>query len=1387
MMKSILAIIAVLTAVVPLAASAQLDSSHVDRELASANHSLNEGHVKDAVEQIVKLLREIDPTTDKDAYWRTSASLIELLSQTENHSLASEVIHKVVATKIPESQIAYFQWMQFYLGRNLAYSGKSDEGEKVLRTLTSGDQRLVHIPAQRAAALMLSTIEIDKDNIGQSAIWMRRAVIGTLVDKRAASEEILDVLTSYANYLSRTRHLVEADALFRKLAPLYDNNFAHHGPKYLKFASEYLNNLTALGNFQGAENVLKILKDNVASLDVVANSVREELFFQDLYQLARSPPPTNGSNPLVDRLKQVVSQYPDFLKLPRNRIVFSYFALVAGDVDLSNEYNSAVEKSAPLDEQFAAYEIIIKSFIAAHHSKFDDSIALVREALDHVRIFHRRFENESSSRLPAISLEERTILSLILGADVGHVSTFDQANTLFQLGQYLSRDKGKMGLNARVALQALKSDLEREDIRSRDRLQSLRDKIMDQAADALLARVLPIRGFSPDQKNDFGPLLRLEEIEDRISTSDERMRTSLPEFSSGSADSPVDLGAIQRLLKPNEALVLHILAGGAGFITTCIESDRWTFNFKPLDVSVLGQFNIDFKLMLAAVHVTAAPSATLDVEFPVESSFNLYQIFFGGIEACLHNKTHILLATDPDFFTVPWNALLTKAPSNDRKFSYRDAAWLSKTYALSLLPSVQSLQQLRTNLSSSAAKENFLGVGAPDFKGAPEQSKQIALAPLFVARGVANRTEIESLPALPDTADELRTVARALGSSGSHILLGQDATERELRKHALNNYRVISFATHAVVAGEIEGVTEPALVLSPGLDPQNEKNDGLLTATEIANLALDANLVILSACNTAASDGRASGRGLSGLADAFFFAGTRSIAVTQWPVVSAAAKQLGAGLISNSLGSRSSGVAEGLRRTMVEYISSAKEDYLAHPRFWAAFIIAGDGAVRPLDSNTEADESRKPVKLEWEYLSSSAADDEFMGLANIAQTAFAVGIQKPPKGEKRAGSYFVQLTADKNVTVVSRDGEIAASSVVALGTKIGLLGYYPNDTKSSAVFRVLERDGRERWRYIEDSKLWNFPVSIIPIADGYILISVETDFSASRSPSGLILNHVSDSGAAIARRRITLPLNSVGSNPKNVAVDNDGNLIVAVNGAMPSSSPQRMWTNPRTGTKKYCVTSNSTVLLSIETKSLQLQSEKLQEGDTTVSIRQRDGRLYTAANFGINCSVEKNIKLSELGPKLELKSIFQTNSVNGINAGDLIITPDRFVLVGGIQTFLPTASTREIMSLEELKNYQVSDPWSDFFWEKNEAHSSAFVLVIRKDGTPLADQVFPDLRNRNISNIVEIEPNHFLGVGSAFGDRGWVIIFTLHETHLTFWDRLSSSLKSFFGPSGKSN
>jgi CHAT domain-containing protein len=1354
---------------------AKLDADHLNQELATANRAVNEGHIKDGIEELTKLLRSIDPAEDKEAYWRTSTLLIELLSQLGTHSLATQIINLLIATKIPQTQTAYLQWTQYYVGRNLAWTGNRDEGEKLLRVLTAADARQVFIPAQRAAALMLSKIELDRRNVAQSAIWMRRAVIGTLVDEAAASEEIVDVLTNYAIYLSSTRRLLEANILFGKLEPIYNKHFDWRGPKYLYFASHYLFNLTALGSFEASETLLKRLNDVVAGVDIAADSVKGELFAQNLYKSARAKPAAGG--PAVgDRLKQIVLEFPDFLKQPQNRIQFSYYALVSGDVDLADKFNSSVEASAPLDEQFAAYEVILKSFIAARRSKFAESVALARDGLDRIRLFHRLVENESSRRLPALSIEERLVLGLILGINAAHISTFDQADTLFQLQQYLSRDKGTLGLNAWAVRQEAQSDLQREDIRSRDRLLALRDKILEEATDALLARVLPIKNYTPGQKNNYGPLTRLEEIEDKISRTEDEQRSD-PLFSEQSTDSPIDLNGFQKLVRPNEALVLHGLTA-AGIVTTCITSNSWTFHIQGLDATKLLELDSDYKTLMKAVHENYAPSAVLDAEFPSESSYRLYEDLFGGIEACLQNKTQIFLATDPDFFSLPWNALLTKPPSKDQNFSHRSASWLLKSYSLSLLPSVRSLYQLRRNLASSRAQRNFLGIGAPDLKGEREKNKEIALAPLFVSRGVVNRAAIADLDALPETADELRDVARTLGAAESDILLGAKATERELRNQPLNDYRVISFATHALVAGEIDGITEPALVLTPGTGDYNQKNDGLLTVTEIANLTLDANLVILSACNTAASDGRASGRGLSGLADAFFFAGARSVAVTQWEVGSDEAKRLGSGLVSRSVDPRSGGVAEGLRQTMVSYIAAAPQDYLAHPRFWAAFVIAGDGAVHPLDGKQASESDRHDfIRIEQEHMTSKAQEIELLSLAEVGPSIFALGMQKPPAGEKRAGSYLARVSAGAGIEVLQRAPELAPSSVTQIGNELGVFGFLAaSQGSSSAVFRLLDKDGREKWSYVENGNHWNLPISAVRSSAGYVFLSTDHENSPSTKSATLIVTQVSESGRAVMQRRYPIPVSVGAHGPKNVIVEPNGTLTVALPGRLISKPSTQVpsWTNPKTGSKTFCVVNpDATVLISIDKETLDLRNQKIWQNDRVVSMRRQGDHLYAAVDFSKNCSVNTNLKLVEISPDFELRTIFETNNINSVEATDLEIASKHFVLVGTAHTFLPTSSAREPFSADT----QLAGLWNDEFWENNEDQLSGFVLVVSEDGTQVSDRVFSGVAHRAISSLLAVGSGSFVAAGETSSARGWIMAFSIGKTGDGLLDRIGFWLK----------
>ena len=211
--------------------------------------------------------------------------------------------------------------------------------------------------------------------------------------------------------------------------------------------------------------------------------------------------------------------------------------------------------------------------------------------------------------------------------------------------------------------------------------------------------------------------------------------------------------------------------------------------------------------------------------------------------------------------------------------------------------------------------------------------------------------ELAMLPRLPDTADEVRAIARALHADpDKDVFVGVAANEHTVETLNLANRRVIAFATHGLVPGDLDGLTEPALALSaPAV--AGVEGDGLLTMEEILQLKLDADWVVLSACNTGAASG-AGAEAASGLGRAFFYAGTRALLVTNWSVHSQSARQLVTDLFKRQSEDTKLGRSEALRQAMMALVdgpgylnADGKTEFAyAHPLFWAPYTIIGDGA-----------------------------------------------------------------------------------------------------------------------------------------------------------------------------------------------------------------------------------------------------------------------------------------------------------------------------------------------------------------------------------------------------------------------------------------------------------
>lgn len=472
----------------------------------------------------------------------------------------------------------------------------------------------------------------------------------------------------------------------------------------------------------------------------------------------------------------------------------------------------------------------------------------------------------------------------------------------------------------------------------------------------------------------------------RLKALDDQLAKQFPQFTELSRPRPVTIKEIQTQLAPDEVVLQYLvtyrhtyawaiskrsvqwhrvklsrrkLRKSVHALRCGLDQSEWLGETKPLKC---------FELVGRFADGDSLPFATT-------VAHDLYVKLLKPFETMIAGRKLLIVGSDA-LTRLPMQILLTAPVPDDSMQTLRNAPWLIRRHAITDLPSVSSFIILRKERqsaqtkSTAQAKEPYFAVANPLLHGADGKDrsayKMQSCPPAgtrpgakLVASAISHLNSyfrgttgdvarLRQLAPLPDTTTEVCAVARDLGAKFDHVLLGKAATERAIKsmnshEGGLERYRVIHFATHGLVSGEVRGVAEPALVLSPP-DKATPEDDGVLTASEVAELKLDAEWVILSACNTAAGAGYV-GDALSGLARSFFYAGARSLLVSHWPVRSDAAVALTTRAMSLLSRNASTGRSAAMQQAMLSVISDASLPGAAHPQVWAPFVVVGEGAA----------------------------------------------------------------------------------------------------------------------------------------------------------------------------------------------------------------------------------------------------------------------------------------------------------------------------------------------------------------------------------------------------------------------------------------------------------
>lgn len=703
------------------------------------------------------------------------------------------------------------------------------------------------------------------------------------------------------------------------------------------------------------------------------------------------------------------------------------------------------------------------------------------------------------------------------------------------------------------------------------------------------------------------------------------------------------LAQFQAVLADDEA-ALSVAPTPDGLAYMCVRRDRTALAVAATSAA---QLRLDGRLVQAALSATHAPSEATDTQFPAEAAARLYDALIRPFESCLKSNDRIVWLPGVATVPVPLAALLSRVPPKLAVgYDLAAADWLVRRHAVSYAGSAGVLIAARRGPGRGASFD-FLGVGDPILTGRTAEGQAQARA---VLRGVRGEDLAELAP-LPETRKELEASAR--GFRAPRVLTGAEATERRLRGELVGAYRYLSFATHGLIREDLQGLAEPALVLTP-VSMADPTDDGLLTASEIADLQLAAGFVAQSACNTANFDMSQMAQDLPALASAFAVAGAPSTLGTLWPVNSDTGEQVVSGTFARLRETPEAGAAQALAAAQRAFLAAPPGRAYLHPRFWAPFVVLGEGG--PSRSGPQA---AGPRILGAETLTARGGE-----VLHVARTRGGVAARfisdRDEAGRHGAG---VRLGGAQTGRGWRRDARDLGASRFSAEIGDGLLvsGYQAVAGRRFApVLEVYDRDGQRQaiWRgdALSDTHAFVFAGARRGPREAVVLVAEPR--AEGRSPHLMLLAI----DAALQPRPLATIEAPPGAVLENATVTPLGaDLIVTYSAAAPRPPPAALPLDDYD--VPSCRPERVTWIERRHGRTGELKSRRLAPGLSVVAALARGERVWLAGSTAAACGGDARATVVAADGVLEIRSVWADETLGASDVRALDGLPDGRVVV----------------------------------------------------------------------------------------------------------------------------